>query len=633
MVKLKKCHMKLFRPTVLIFCCFLALTAINSVAKALDAFRVPLDVDAIEITSAINRYSGDSGRLKVRSVPGPDGVIHRIEVSSVDGDTESAWMMFALTNESDRRIDRLITTEPPGTFAFQIPWAEIRHSGISFLFSTRGSSPERDRSISGDIFRITLDPKETVTYIAELRSPNGSSVYLWVPDAYRDREMATKLYYGLIIGIIAAFTLFLIVIAFITRGMMATSTAFMLFLVVVYGSIQTGLIRVSGLSSATDQANRGLNLDRVLTNRVDSRLSIRMIPENVTLIPRADAQLRDIEDRVVIVRRNETLDDILNEAGANRETIRRIIAALGSPRGRPAVSEGQRLRIMFTDLDAGGKTKTIARLSVFTEDREDATVALADSGDYVQVALMDRSVPHHSQRVGRGNLNDWTGGSLTQQKPVPPRQTQTPVHLPPTQQAQQHSVPQRPAAEQAAHVAQRAAILIQAAVNDQQNVETHIGTTVWQLEESRRPGANGSTAVRADVDIATVGVKFVLLIEKNNDATLRASHMMTLRFLPQAGTTLPGVAEMGSPQMRNETSPAVEPLAGAQAKITDNIYIVALNADPSLVSRNIEMLKTLGWFDFPIRLADGRIAKITIEKGAPGEELLNRATKYWHSAP
>jgi hypothetical protein len=394
---------------------------------------------------------------------------------------------------------------------------------------------------------------------------------------------------------------------------------------------ETGLISSFIFSaSAADQANRGSNLDQVSTNRGNSRLSIRMIPENVTLIPRADAQLRDTEERVVVVRRNETLDNILKEAGANRETIPRIIAALGSRRGQPAVSEGQRLRIMCTDLDAGGKTKTIARLSVFTEDREDATVVLADSGDYVQIALIDRSVPPHSQRVGRGNLNDWTGGSLTQQKPAPPRQIQTPVQLLPTQPAQQQSAP---IAEQAAYVAQRAAILIQAAVNDQQNVETHIGTTLWRLEESRRPGANGSTAVRADVDILAVGAKFVLLIEKNNDATLRASHMMTLRFLPQAGATLPGVAEIGSPQMRNENSPAVEPLAGAQAKITDNIYIIALNADPSLVSRNVEMLKTLGWFDFPIRLADGRIAKITIEKGAPGEELLNRATKYWHIAP
>jgi murein DD-endopeptidase MepM/ murein hydrolase activator NlpD len=119
---------------------------------------------------------------------------------------------------------------------------------------------------------------------------------------------------------------------------------------------------------------------------VFSSIEVRMVPENVTLIGRADAQHRDTEERVVVVRRNETIEDILAEAGANRETIRRIVAALGARRGQAAVSEGQRLRIMFADLDANGKPTTIARLSVFTDEREEATVALADSGEYVQIA-------------------------------------------------------------------------------------------------------------------------------------------------------------------------------------------------------------------------------------------------------
>ncbi|MDP2354712.1 MAG: M23 family metallopeptidase [Beijerinckiaceae bacterium] len=124
-----------------------------------------------------------------------------------------------------------------------------------------------------------------------------------------------------------------------------------------------------------------------------SSIEVRMVPENVTLIPRADAHHRDTEERVVVVRRSESLEDILTEAGANRDVIRRIAAALGTRRGQPAVTEGQRLRIMFADLDANGKPNTIARLSVFTDEREESTVALADSGDYVQLARTDAVQP------------------------------------------------------------------------------------------------------------------------------------------------------------------------------------------------------------------------------------------------
>lgn len=236
------------------------------------------------------------------------------------------------------------------------------------------------------------------------------------------------------------------------------------------------------------------------------------------------------------------------------------------------------------------------------------------------------TVVEPAQPQGSAKINERVGGEDQQaQAPAPSQQGQSQPQPAPQQRAE----PQRQPAEQTVPVAQRAAILIQAAANDQQNVETHVGTVVWRLEESRRPGANGSPALRADVDLPGVGLRLAFLVEKNNDQTLRASHMLTFRFLPQESSSMPAIAEMGSPQMRNETAPAVEALAGAQAKITDNIYIVALSADPSLATRNLDNLRSRGWFDFPIRLMDGRIAKITIEKGQPGERLLNQAIDQW----
>jgi hypothetical protein len=212
--------------------------------------------------------------------------------------------------------------------------------------------------------------------------------------------------------------------------------------------------------------------------------------------------------------------------------------------------------------------------------------------------------------------------SQTAQAPVAPAAS-------PVQSAQPPAQPAAPPAQPAAPVAQRSAILVQAAVGDEQNVETHIGTTVWRLEESRRPNANGMPALRADVDLPGVGMRLIFLVEKNNDPTLRASHMLTFRFLPQEGSTLPAIAEIGPPQMRNETAPAVEPLASAQAKITERIFIAALNAEPAFATRNLETMRSRGWFDFPLRLVDGRLAKITIEKGTPGDRLLTQAIEEW----
>lgn len=220
--------------------------------------------------------------------------------------------------------------------------------------------------------------------------------------------------------------------------------------------------------------------------------------------------------------------------------------------------------------------------------------------------------PAQQQPADPGKINQRADGSSAA----------APAQDAPAQQAQ------TPAASAEIPVAQRAAILVQASPSDSQNVETHVGTTVWRLEPAQRPGADNQSAIRADVDIPPIGMKLAVTIEKNNDPTLRASHTMTLRFSGENGK-LPAVAELGTPQMRNETAPTVDPLAGVQAKITDNIFIVALTAEPTFAVRNAELLKTRGWFDFPLRLADGRIAKITIEKGAPGARIFEKAFAEW----
>ena len=122
-----------------------------------------------------------------------------------------------------------------------------------------------------------------------------------------------------------------------------------------------------------------------------SSIQVRMVPENVTIAPKADSQTRrDSEESLAIVRRNETLEDILKEAGASRDQIRRITSALALRRG---LSEGQRLKILFTEPETGAQKLQIARLSVYSDDMIEAIVALADSGEYVQVAVTDGQKP------------------------------------------------------------------------------------------------------------------------------------------------------------------------------------------------------------------------------------------------
>lgn len=138
-----------------------------------------------------------------------------------------------------------------------------------------------------------------------------------------------------------------------------------------------------------------------------SSIEVRMVPENVTMVPKADPQAkRDCEEKLVVVRRSETLRDILTEAGSTNEQIQRILDAINLRRGQSAVSEGQKLRLMFCDLGGADGKMQIARISFYSDDTLEATVARADSGQYVQVARADSHLAGATRKTGDDEDDD-----------------------------------------------------------------------------------------------------------------------------------------------------------------------------------------------------------------------------------
>jgi hypothetical protein len=123
-----------------------------------------------------------------------------------------------------------------------------------------------------------------------------------------------------------------------------------------------------------------------------SNIEVRMVPENVTPLPKNGAENKDAEERMVGIRKNETIEDVLRAQGATREQIARIMSALrrGSQAG---VTEGQRLKLLFADVTGLGKGLQVARLSVYTDDKLEVTVAMADDGSFVQVAQAESPTP------------------------------------------------------------------------------------------------------------------------------------------------------------------------------------------------------------------------------------------------
>src|SRR5664279_4536984 len=184
-------------------------------ARAVEAVNVRLDAAAIDLTAATELQKTESDRTQVSTAPGPDGIVRRIEVRAREASTN--WAVFALTNNSDEQIDRLIVVPHYRMVGSGLFWPDLGFSRIVSITPSSGDRPVRQENTTADIFRVTLDPGTVITFVAELRTDKMPQIYLWEPDFYKDKVNSFTLYYGIVIGIAGLLALFLTIL-FVVKG-------------------------------------------------------------------------------------------------------------------------------------------------------------------------------------------------------------------------------------------------------------------------------------------------------------------------------------------------------------------------------------------------------------------------------
>jgi diguanylate cyclase (GGDEF)-like protein/PAS domain S-box-containing protein len=230
----------------------LALVIGASSAYAVDAVNVRVDASAIDLTGAIERQRTDNDRIQVSTAPGNDGIVRRIEVRAREA--SSNWAVFALANNSDEQIDRLIVVPHYRLVDSGLLWPDLGLSRIVNITPSSGDRPERQDSSTADIFRITLDPGAVTTYVAELRTDRLPQLYLWEPDAYKDKVNSFTLYHGIVIGIAGLLALFLTILFVVKGSVMFPAAAALGWAVLVYIGIDFGFWgKVFELSSGPER--------------------------------------------------------------------------------------------------------------------------------------------------------------------------------------------------------------------------------------------------------------------------------------------------------------------------------------------------------------------------------------------
>src|SRR6218665_2850545 len=240
----------------LAMCLAFALAALAP-AAAFEVISVPEDVNAINLSEVVEIQPGTSGRVQLSTAPGEDGIIRRIEVLASEQGTNPNFALFALRNESDQQIERLLVApffRVPGWGIFQPDLGDDR---LNALTPSAGIRPVRLTDSEADVFEFTLDPGATVTFVAELAADQLPELYLWQPNAYRDYVNSFTLFRGVVLGVASLAAVFL-TIMFVVKGRgVFPATAAFAWAVLIYLLIDFGVLgRLLGLPAGGMQPLR-----------------------------------------------------------------------------------------------------------------------------------------------------------------------------------------------------------------------------------------------------------------------------------------------------------------------------------------------------------------------------------------
>ena len=199
-------------------------------------------------------YEGRGDSLQVDTAPGADGAVSRMAVPAAQRGTNPNWIVFALTNPSDKPIERWIAADRYTATGSGIVKPDLdarRIEGHYAITRLRTGSIKSDRA---DVFRITLEPGQTITYVAELTTGRFARVVMWKPIEYELKVRDKLLFNGVLLGLTGLSRIFLTAIFVANHKLVFPASALVCWWALAYLCVDFGFFHKLFQLKAEDYA-------------------------------------------------------------------------------------------------------------------------------------------------------------------------------------------------------------------------------------------------------------------------------------------------------------------------------------------------------------------------------------------
>lgn len=168
-------------------------------------------------------------------------------------------------------------------------------------------------------------------------------------------------------------------------------------------------------------------------------------------------------------------------------------------------------------------------------------------------------------------------------------------------------------------------LLLEASENGKTGAVPFSGSIDWTkgTDEMGLPTLIGKASIPArnlSVDV---------LIRKNSDSSLPASHLMEVNFKVNDSFIGGSIAGLPGVLLKNEELVQGTPLVGASARVVGNSFLFALSASPEDITANSNLLMSRKYMDLALIYATGKRAIITLEKDPAAVSLFNEVVGAW----
>ncbi|MBL8593581.1 MAG: hypothetical protein JNK01_12920, partial [Devosia sp.] len=279
----------------------------------------------------------------------------------------------------------------------------------------------------------------------------------------------------------------------------------------------------------------------------------------------------------------------------------------------------------FIDLDQmfGRGAPTTQQAAITTPTAESATEAPATGpGNTATPAENDTPTAElgAEDRLGAEPAPAAETSALSRLVPAAPEE-----RLATDQQATATDATQAAASVDPASLAGSQSLLLEASDNGTTGAVPFSGTVEW----SKGTDEMGLPTLIGKANIPARNLAVDVLIRKNSDASLPASHLMEVNFRVTDSFIGGSIAGLPGVLLKNEELVQGTPLVGASARVVGNSFLFALSASPADITANSSLLISRKWMDLALIYATGKRAIITLEKDAAAETMFTEVVGEW----